>query len=118
MLIDLIDRTTSYIRNSLGIKCNTLKSSEMDVAGEKDELIFNLCKAVGANKYISGPFGRDYLNHKVFEDAGIELVFHDYKHPEYKQAFSGFEPYMSAIDLLFNYGTESLKILTSKKIEG
>jgi hypothetical protein len=117
-LVDLIDQSTSYIINSLGITCNTVKSSEMSVAGDKDELIFNLCKAVGAKKYISGPFGRDYLNHKVFEDSGIELVFHDYEHPTYKQAFPGFEPYMSALDLLLNYGPESLKILkTTKKAE-
>ena len=114
MLVDLIDKSSSYLKNSLGITCKTLKSSELDVAGEKDELIFNLCKAVGAKRYISGPFGRDYLNHKTFEDAGIELVFHDYEHPEYNQAFSGFEPYMSTLDLLFNYGPASLEILKSK----
>ncbi|MCP4267745.1 MAG: WbqC family protein, partial [Candidatus Brocadiaceae bacterium] len=42
---------------------------------------------------------------------GIEIIFQDFKHPEYNQLFGNFEPYMSAIDLLFNCGDNSLKIL-------
>ena len=88
LLIDLIDKSTSYLKSSLGITCHTIKSSEIGVVGDKSELILNLCKAVGAKKYISGPFGKEYLNHKPFEVAGIELSFHDYNHPEYKAALS------------------------------
>jgi hypothetical protein len=110
-LNDLIERSTEYLKKSLGTTCQTLKSSEMEIPGEKADLILNLCISVGATKYISGPFGRDYLDSKSFLEAGIELVFHDYKHPEYKQSFPGFEPYMSVVDLLFNHGNESMEII-------
>ena len=34
-----------------------------------------------------------------------------YEHPTYRQPFEGFEPGMSALDLLFNYGPEARTIL-------
>ena len=36
-----------------------------------------------------------------------------YTHPTYRQAFEGFEPGMTVLDLLFNYGPESLAVLQS-----
>ena len=83
----------------------------MAVNGEKDELILNLCKEVGATTYVSGPFGRDYLDAAAFVDAGIQLVFHGFRNPKYTQAFPGFEPFMSVVDLIFNHGPQSRRIL-------
>jgi hypothetical protein len=96
---------------ALGLTTPTLLSSEMDCRESKDRLIVELCRKAGASAYISGPFGRDYLKAEDFRAAGIDLLFHDYDHPEYKQCFEGFEPYMSALDLLFNHGPEALAIL-------
>jgi hypothetical protein len=96
---------------ALGIGTRTMLSSEMDCRETKDRLIVELCEKAGATAYISGPFGRDYVKPEDFRAAGVELLFHDYDHPEYKQCFEGFEPYMSAIDLLFNHGPAALQIL-------
>lgn len=115
-LIDLLRTTGDYLRAVIGITCQILNSSELRVSGEKDELIFNLCREVGATKYISGPFGRDYLNAQSFSEAGIDLVFHEYSHPNYMQVFSGFEPNMSIVDLLFNHGPESKNIISEKPL--
>ena len=41
---------------------------------------------------------------ELFDKEGIEVIFHDFKHPVYNQLFGDFEPYLSAIDLLFNCG--------------
>ena len=70
-----------------------------------------LCQKVGAKRYISGPFGRDYLDTKAFKNSGIDIQYHDYTHPTYSQAYDGFESHMSIIDLLFNHGKGSLDIL-------
>lgn len=110
-LWDLTAATTEYLRQALGVTCAVQRSSAMGVAGENHELILNLCRAVGATTYLSGPFGRDYLDAGAFADAGIELAFHDYAHPAYLQAHPGFEPYMSALDLLFQHGPASRAIL-------
>jgi hypothetical protein len=43
----------------------------------------------------------------------IEIQYHDFAHPVYTQNYPGFEPYMSAIDLLFNHGPDAKRILTA-----
>ena len=99
------------LMEALGLDTRTMRSSEMGCRETKGRLIVELCEKAGATRYISGPFGRDYLEPADFEAAGIELTFHDYDHPEYEQCFAGFEPYMSVIDLLFNHGPRALQIL-------
>ena len=113
----LLLETTAWIKRQLGLKTNCIQSSDLPVVGCKSQLILELCIHVGATKYISGTFGHDYLDISSFNKAGIEVVFHDYRHPEYKQQFGGFEAYMSCIDLLFNQGHSSLNtLMTTKKI--
>jgi hypothetical protein len=49
--------------------------------------------------------------------AGIDVLFHGYAHPQYKQRFPPFVPYASALDLLFNEGPRSLEIVRSGRRE-
>ena len=57
-----------------------------------------------------------FININLFEmdaykHSGIEVIFQEYAHPVYAQLFGEFEPFMSTIDLLFNCGRDSLRIL-------
>lgn len=112
-LTNLLRTTTDYLLAAMNIKTPTLYSSELAVPGAKGELILNLCKAVGGTTYLSGPFGRGYLDESEFKQAGVDVVYHDYAHPVYPQLRADFFPFMSVVDLLFNCGDESLKILNS-----
>lgn len=111
--LPLVARINAYLLETLGIETRFMFSSELDPQKRKGELVLELCQKVGATTYISGPFGRDYLDFSAFNEAGIKVVFHDYPHPKYCQTFDGFEPYMSIVDLLFNYGPKSINILES-----
>lgn len=113
-LNDLIHNTTNYLLDSFRINTPILFSSEMNVEGKKSELILNLCRTVGATVYLSGPLGRNYLCEKLFQEAGIKVLYCDYQHPKYKQNYANFEPYMAAIDLLFNCGPDCLDILMNE----
>ena len=110
-LVDVCARVTSYLVQSFGIKTRMVNSSTMRSRGAKDELVLNLCREAGATTYISGALGRDYLREDLFKAAGIEVVYQDYRHPEYQQTYKPFEPYMAAVDLLFNCGPKSLEIM-------
>jgi hypothetical protein len=112
-LAQMLQESTRYLLKELGIQTQQLNSSEIGLQSKKADLILELCIKVGATTYLSGPFGREYLDEGAFEKAGIELKYHDYVHPSYDQCFDGFEPYMSVVDLLFNHGEKSLEILTS-----
>jgi hypothetical protein len=111
LLSPLLEESTQYFLKELGISTRIVRSSDLSPTKSKGDLILELCKKVGATTYISGPFGRAYLNQGAFDDARIKLQFHDYKHPIYSQSFDGFEPFMSIVDLLFNHGSNSLEIL-------
>jgi hypothetical protein len=113
LLTDVLSRSTEYLMQSLGIETQMVSSSRLNVPGSKSELVLNICKAVGATVYLSGPFGRDYLDVASFRESGIELKFHDYIHPVYIQAYPGFASHLSIVDLLFNYGPNSLGILSN-----
>ncbi len=110
-LFPLTQYINDYIKDVLKINTKIIYSSELQPKLSKSEMILELCQKVGAKKYISGPFGRNYLNKKDFDNNGILIEFHDYIHPTYSQLHGGFEYNMSIIDLLFNHGNNSINIL-------
>jgi len=110
-LADLMREITVYLLDALGIRTKLYFSSEMKVPGKKDELVLNLCRELGATVYLSGPLGRNYLQEDAFGRQGITVRYDDYRHPSYPQVYPGFEPYMAALDLLFNTGPTSLEII-------
>lgn len=84
-----------------------IRSSQMKASGMKSDLILNICQELNADTYIAGPSGRNYLNMQSFADAGIQVVFNDYHHPQYFQMRTAeFVPYMSSLDLFMNVGFE------------
>lgn len=111
LLLDLNLELINYFLKSLNIHTKIIFASDLDVTGTKSELNFNICKALGANTYISGISGRDYLDIQKFYNNGIEVVFQEFHHPIYKQLHEPFIPCMSVIDLLFNHGEKSLDII-------
>lgn len=96
----------------LGIKATKfLRASELNVSGQSTELLISICKAIGADTYLSGFGGKKYMDDKAFEEAGISLSYYDFEHPTYNQLWGEFIPNLSIIDLLFNEGEKSLEIL-------
>ena len=99
----------------LGLKTRFIKSSELPhVDSVSTQALIDLTKLAGADKYISGADGVNYLDMDLWNKSGLELEFQNYKHPVYTQFNNpGFQPYMNILDLLFNCGEKSLQILIS-----
>lgn len=110
-LSDLCRALTAYLLQAFGIRTLLRYSSEMAANGSKDELVLKLCREAGATTYFSGALGRDYLREKLFEEAGIKVVYQDYRPPVYPQMSASFVPYLAAVDLLFHCGPRSLEVL-------
>ena len=66
---------------------------------------------MGAESYLSGAFGKNYLDEEKFAEASIAVRYQDFQHPTYSQLYGAFLPKLSAIDLLFNCGPESRAII-------
>jgi hypothetical protein len=109
-----------YLLRCFEIRTEVVRASELrlDVGPGKTEAIIALLKSIGADTYLSGPSGRDYLDTQKFSENGLGLRFFAFQHPVYEQRFAGFEPRMSAIDLLFNVGPRSAEIIRSSGTTG
>lgn len=115
-LTDFNTEIIKYAFKKFDIKIPVLRTSDLinsgyKIKGQKTELILSMCHAVGAKTFVSGPFGKTYLDFDAFKKDNISLVFHSFDHPKYTQIHGSFIPYMSFIDLLFNHGTDSIELL-------
>jgi hypothetical protein len=104
----LNERLLKLFLNWFNIKTSIIRSSELNLQhlNEGTITLLEICQKVGADTYLSGSSGKDYLNLDLFEKNNIKIVFHEFIHPIYKQQYSPFIPGMSAIDYLFNEGNK------------
>jgi hypothetical protein len=111
-LVDINIRLIEGMVECLQIKTPLIRSSTLEHGSVmKQDLVLTICKKMSADIYISGPDGRNYLNLKDFNFAGIQVNYHDFKHPIYPQQFGEFISHLSAIDLIANCGLESRQIV-------
>lgn len=117
LLVDLNYAIIHYFAKTLGFNMEFLRASELNPHGKRSDLVLNICKLANADTYISGPTGRDYLKVDDFCKCGIEVVFNDFEHPFYKQYNrDDFTPYLSVIDLLFNYSPEEARDIITRRV--
>ncbi len=100
----------------LGVTCEFVAASELPVSGKGPRLLLDICKHLGADTYLSGGFGREYLDTAEFAREGVEVAFHEYDHRPYPQCHGEFVPYLSYLDLLFNVGLEREFVLAGGNI--
>ena len=102
------------VNEILGITTKLVYDTEYSVSGDKSERLLSLCKAAGAETYLSGPAAKNYLNPEIFADAGIKILWMDYSgYPEYPQLFGKFEHGVTVLDLIFNSGVNAAKYMLS-----
>jgi len=107
LLADLAIATMDLLKDAFGIKTPVKFSSEFKIDEVSSARLAKLCAAAGADGYLSGSGAKAYLDPGVFSFAGIKLSWQEFSPRPYPQAFPGFEPDMSALDLLLNCGPRS-----------
>ncbi len=105
-LTDLDRASWEPALRQLGVTCRFVRASELPVTGKGPRLLLDLCKYLGADAYLSGGFGREYLDCGAFAAEGVEVFFHQYDYPVYPQRYDGFVPFLSYLDVLFNAGLD------------
>ncbi len=95
----------------LDIKIEIIKESDLSIDGKSTEKLVNICKELGAQKYISGPGGKNYLDEKLFFDNKIKLEYQSFFNKPYPQNSKTFVPNLSIIDMLANIGPKSKNFL-------
>jgi hypothetical protein len=113
-LTELLLALIIFINEYLNITTPIILSSELSIEGNKDTKLANICETLAHHHYISVEGSRNYLeDSEAFISKSIKISYHQYKHPQYSQLHGEFIPFLSIIDLLFNHGKESKKIINS-----
>lgn len=112
-LNDLLKDQLTFFLNALRIKTPILFSSSLELKESKSDLILEICNKTNASHYISGPYGRNYIELEKFNENNISVSFHDYDHPKYTQLSKVFNSHLSILDLIMNHGDNSLAILSN-----
>jgi hypothetical protein len=115
---DLVSLDLDLLRwamNVLGFEVPMRRASVLGVApaSEPNEHHIALCRAVGADTYLSGPGARVYMQPAKFASRGVSVRFQEYTPREYPQRFPdhGFIPNLSVVDALFNVGSAARELI-------
>ncbi len=115
-LLDLDRASWEPALRLLGITCRFVCASELPLSGKGPGLLLDICKHIGADTYLSGGFGREYLDTAEFARQGIEVLFHEYNPAVYPQRYEGFVPFLSYLDVLFNGGLDRAFVLAGGRV--
>jgi hypothetical protein len=111
-------RTVRLLAEFLGVRTPiTLASEVPGLPQGADERIIALCRHFGATDYLAGQGGADYMDLDAYTRAGVRVAFQSFHHPVHPQAYPGFEPNLSAIDLLSNCGPGSIRRIREARQE-
>ncbi len=85
----------------------------MDVQGKKSHLVLDICKHLNADTLLANSGSKDYLekDKQIFDEAGVEISYHNYHHIVYNQHGDIFFEDLSILDLLFSEGENSMRFI-------
>jgi hypothetical protein len=105
---------SDYFGLSDGI--NFCCSSKMEIYGSSSQRLHDLCLATSADVYVTGHGARNYLDHELFEGSGIRVEYMRYQMIPYPQLHGGFNPFVTALDLIANCGKQGVGVVCSTPV--
>jgi hypothetical protein len=111
-------RSLRLLAELLGVRTPVVLASEIPGLPQgADERLIALCRHFGCSDYLAGSGGADYMDLGRYARATIRVTFQSFRHPVYAQAYPGFEPNLSAVDLLFSCGPGSIERIRQSRQE-
>ncbi|MDA4134405.1 MAG: WbqC family protein [Thaumarchaeota archaeon] len=110
---DLTSLNLETLRISMGwvgIHLKIVRESELSVSSQGTQRLVDICELVGADTYISGKGGKEYMDESLFASHGLELVYALNPGSPYPQRFSSvFVPDLSILDMVANVSPDDLR---------
>lgn len=116
MLSDLNLFVLKEVFKIFEIEAEIIIASDCNFIKKKTELLVEHLNYFNSKILVTGINGPSYIDPNIIKDNEIILYSQNYNHPTYAQRFGNFIPNLSYIDLLFNHGPDSKKILFSGNI--
>ena len=88
--------------DELGIKTKIIRSSELPIKSKKSNLVLDLCNHFGADNYLSGSLGKNYLVEQDFVKNGVTIQYQNFIQKTYPQLWGEFIPNLSTLDYWMN----------------
>jgi hypothetical protein len=113
--LSVINRTAiETICALLEIGTTISSSAEFALVDGRTERLVSICRQAEADRYLSGPTARAYLDEARFRREGIDVTYMDYDgYPEYRQLYPPFEHAVSIVDLLVHVGPDARRHMKS-----
>jgi hypothetical protein len=84
-----------------------LRAADVTAEGSGSARVLDICRRLGATRYVSGAGGARYLDHWAFDAAGIAVEYMVYDPLPWPQGGESFTPYVTGLDLLASRGAEA-----------
>lgn len=114
-LADLDIYIMEYILGELDIRTKLIYDRDLEITGEKNELLIDICHQLGADQYMSNKGSENYVEIEKFNAEKIDHIYIDYKGVTYPQVYEGFEESLSILDMLMNCGPEMTREIVLTK---
>ena len=101
-LADYCHRQLQFWLRELAIDTPVIRASTLPEMGVKSDLVLDLCRHFGADRYLSGAMGRDYLVQPDFDAEGVRIEYQDFVPQPYHQLWGAFVPGLSVLDRWLN----------------
>jgi hypothetical protein len=98
----------------MGVDTEVRLLSELNISAKGETLPIEVCRYFKASSYLAPGAAGNYLNLRLFENAGVELALHKPKPCVYPQLWGNFLPDLSAFDLIFNCGPRARAIMLAE----
>ncbi|MBW2095433.1 MAG: WbqC family protein [Deltaproteobacteria bacterium] len=110
-LLDMNLMIFRHIMASLEIPTRVVLLSELEITAKEPDLSMTICRELGATCFLAQASAGKYLPGELFERHGVELRFFRPRPVVYPQLWGPFIGNLSTLDLLFNCGPGSRRIL-------
>lgn len=112
-IADLNIATVEKIAAYLGLEARFIRSSSLGTVSSGSQKLLDIVCNLAGSTYITGHGARNYLDHELFERAGISVEYMNYKLTPYPQLHGDFNPYVSILDAIGNLGCKAKSVLNS-----
>jgi hypothetical protein len=90
-----------------------LHAADLGVGGSSSQRLRDITAALGGTVYLTGHGALNYLDHSIFDAAGIEVRYMEYSLGPWPQDHGGFTPFVTALDALAHLGPAAATALHS-----
>ena len=88
----------------------------LGIGGGSSQRVLEVVERFGGRQYHTGHGAARYMNHALFDRAGVEVRYMRYQQQAYPQLHGDFTPYVSGLDLVANCGREGRLYICSDTV--